>query len=629
MKTSIATVSISGNLREKLAAIAKAGFKGIEIFEQDFIADEGSPREIGNMIRDHGLEITLFQPFRDFEGLPGGLREKAFDRAKHKFDTMLELGTDLVLMCSSCHPQALGGIDRAADDFAELGAIAADRGVRVGYEALAWGRHVNDHRDAWEVVRRADHPNIGLILDSFHTLSRKIDPETIRRIPGDKIFFVQLADAPLIDMDLLYWSRHFRNMPGEGDLPVADFMRAVAATGYNDWISLEIFNDQFRGGSAEGLSRDGYRSLVALMDRVAKTEPDIAIGVPKLPDPVRVEGVAFIEFATRGREADALAGLLAAMGFVHVGDHIAKKLALWQQGDIRVVLNAEETGFADTAYTLHGTSICDIGLEVASAADTVTRAEALAATPFSQPVGPGELEIPAIRSVGGSVMHFIDAASGLADVWDVEFTGTGETATGGAGLTRIDHVAETMNYDEMLSWALFYTSIFDMGRAPMVDVIDPDGLVRSQAIRTPDGAMRITLNGAETHRTLAGSFLAESFGGAVQHVAFSTDDIFATAARMAEAGFQPLPMTGNYYDDLAARFTLSDERLAAMKAHHILYDEDATGAFYQFYGRPFAGGLFFEVVQREGGYEGYGAPNAPFRIAAQKRIIGPKGMPRL
>ncbi|WP_370313786.1 bifunctional sugar phosphate isomerase/epimerase/4-hydroxyphenylpyruvate dioxygenase family protein [Sagittula sp.] len=629
MKTSIATVSISGNLREKLAAIAKAGFKGIEIFEQDFIADEGSPREIGNMIRDHGLEITLFQPFRDFEGLPGGLREKAFDRAKHKFDTMLELGTDLVLMCSSCHPQALGGIDRAADDFAELGAIAADRGVRVGYEALAWGRHVNDHRDAWEVVRRADHPNIGLILDSFHTLSRKIDPETIRRIPGDKIFFVQLADAPLIDMDLLYWSRHFRNMPGEGDLPVADFMRAVAATGYNDWISLEIFNDQFRGGSAEGLSRDGYRSLVALMDRVAKTEPDIAIGVPKLPDPVRVEGVAFIEFATRGREAEALAGLLAAMGFVHVGDHIAKKLALWQQGDIRVVLNAEETGFADTAYTLHGTSICDIGLEVASAADTVTRAEARAATPFSQPVGPGELEIPAIRSVGGSVMHFIDAASGLADVWDVEFTGTGETATGGAGLTRIDHVAETMNYDEMLSWALFYTSIFDMGRAPMVDVIDPDGLVRSQAIRTPDGAMRITLNGAETHRTLAGSFLAESFGGAVQHVAFSTDDIFATAARMAEAGFQPLPMTGNYYDDLAARFTLSDERLAAMKAHHILYDEDATGAFYQFYGRPFAGGLFFEVVQREGGYEGYGAPNAPFRIAAQKRIIGPKGMPRL
>ncbi|MBY4612126.1 sugar phosphate isomerase/epimerase, partial [Rhizobium sp. 9T] len=84
---------------------------------------------------------------------------------------------------------------------------------------LAWGRHIHDHRDAWEIVRRADHPNIGLILDSFHTLSRKIDVNSIRSIPKEKIFIIQLADAPLIDMDLLYWSRHFRNMPGEGDLP--------------------------------------------------------------------------------------------------------------------------------------------------------------------------------------------------------------------------------------------------------------------------------------------------------------------------------------------------------------------------------------------------------------------------
>ena len=231
MKTSIATVSISGNLREKLEAIASAGFKGIEIFEQDFIADSGTPREIGDMIRDHGLEITLFQPFRDFEGLTGVARQKAFDRARYKFDTMQELGTDLILFCSSTRPDGLGGIDRAAADFQDLGEIAATYNIRVGYEALAWGRHVYDHRDAWEIVRRADHPNIGVILDSFHSLARKIDPNTIRSIPGDKIFFVQLADAPSIEMDLFYWSRHFRNMPGEGDLAVTDFMRAVMATG--------------------------------------------------------------------------------------------------------------------------------------------------------------------------------------------------------------------------------------------------------------------------------------------------------------------------------------------------------------------------------------------------------------
>lgn len=628
MKTSIATVSISGNLREKLDAIAKVGFDGIEIFEQDFIADTGTPREIGNMIRDHGLEITLFQPFRDFEGLTGDARKRAFDRARYKFDTMVELGTDLILVCSSTHPDALGGIDRAADDFRDLGQIAAERGVRVGYEALAWGRHVNDHRDAWEIVRRSDHPNIGLILDSFHTLARKIDPNTIRRIPSDKIFFVQLADAPLIDMDLLYWSRHFRNMPGEGDLAVNEFMRSVAATGYDGPISLEIFNDQFRGGHPEGLARDGYRSLVALMDDVRRTEPDVRIKTPEIPARIAVEGVEFIEFATNGEDAYALAQLLKSMGFAHAGDHISKKVALWQQGDIRIILNQETTGFASSAYITHGTTICDVGLKLDNAKATAARASALGATTFDQPVGPGELNIPAIRSVGGSVMHFIDDESGLSDVWSVEFTRSVSDAVAGAGLGKIDHVAETMNYDEMLSWSLFYTSIFDMQRTPMVDVIDPDGLVRSQAIKSRTGAARITLNGAETHRTLAGSFLAESFGGAVQHVAFATDDIFETARIMSENGFKPLPMTGNYYTDLQARFGIDADRLNMMRDLNILYDEDASGAFYQFYSKPFAGGLFFEIVQRAGEYDGYGAPNAPFRIAAQKRLMRPKGMPR-
>ncbi len=629
MKTSIATVSISGNLREKLDAIAKVGFDGIEIFEQDFIADTGTPREIGDMIRDHGLEITLFQPFRDFEGLTGDARTRAFDRAKFKFDTMVELGTDLILVCSSVHPDALGGIDRAADDFRELGQLAAERNLRVGYEALAWGRHVNDHRDAWEIVRRADHPNIGLILDSFHTLARKVDPNTTRRIPSDKIFFVQLADAPLIDMDLLYWSRHFRNMPGEGDLAVTDFMRAVAATGYDGPISLEIFNDQFRGGRPEGLARDGYRSLVALMDDVRQSEPGIKIKVPEIPDRIRVDGVEFIEFATRGEDAAALSKLLRTMGFAHVGNHISKKVALWQQGDIRIILNQETTGFAHSAYITHGTAICDVGLKVENAAATSARAAALGAVSFDQEVGPGELEIPAIRSVGGSVMHFVDDESGLSDVWSVEFTRADSEPVVGAGLRMVDHVAETMNYDEMLSWSLFYTSIFDMHRTPVVDVIDPDGLVRSQAIKAGEGAVRITLNGAETHRTLAGSFLADSFGGAVQHVAFATDDIFATARQMMEGGFEPLPMTGNYYTDLQARYGLDAARVEKMKALSILYDEDADGAFYQFYSKPFAGGLFFEIVQRIKNYDGYGAPNAPFRIAAQKRLMRPKGMPRL
>lgn len=626
MKTSIATVSISGNLREKLEAIAAAGFDGIEIFEQDFIAYDGSPRDVGRMVSDHGLEITLFQPFRDFEGLPEPLRAKAFDRAERKFDVMQELGTDLILICSSTHPNALGGIDRAASDFHELGERASKRGLRVGYEALAWGTHTNDHRDAWEIVRRADHANVGIIVDSFHTLARKIDPDTIRRIPGDKIFFVQLADAPAIEMDLLYWSRHFRNMPGEGDLKVTDFMRAVMATGYDGPISLEIFNDQFRGGPALNLALDGHRSLIALMDDVHRLEPDLALDIPKIPARVPVTGVSFIEFASRGDEADALSKQLNALGFTHVGQHRNKNVALWQQGDIRIVLNCETEGHAAHTWNVRGTTVCDIGLEVASVSNVVERATGLGAQPFAQPIGPGEMDIPAIRGLSGSVLHFFDDTTELSQVWKTEF---GATATpSGAGLSHIDHIAQTMSYDDMLSWTLFFTTLFDMSKTPMVDVIDPDGLVRSQVVESPGGAFRITLNGADSHRTLAGSFLAETFGASVQHIALGTDDIFSTIDRLVERGFSPLEIPRNYYDDLAARFDFPAGLLDQMKTRNIFYDRDAGGAFFQCYSRSFTGGMFFEIVQRDSGYSGFGAPNAPFRIAAQKRLRRGKGIPR-
>lgn len=626
MKTSIATVSVSGDLREKLDAIAAAGFDGIEIFEQDFIAFDGSPRDVGNMIRDHGLEISLFQPFRDFEGLPEPLRAKAFDRAERKFDLMQELGTDLVLVCSSCHPQALGGIDRAAADFRELGERAAKRGLRVGYEALCWGKHVNDHRDAWEIVRRADHPNIGIILDSFHTLARKTAPDSIRSIPSDKIFFVQMADAPLIDMDLLYWSRHFRNMPGEGDLDVTGFTRAVMAAGYTGPISLEIFNDHFRGSNTKQVANDGYRSLIALMDDVHRAEPGLKLDLPALPQRVKPEGVSFVEFATRGKEAETLSELLKTLGFARAATHRNKAVTLWQQGDIRLVINEETDGHAAHAYNARGTTVCDLGILVNSAQDVITRATATGAQSFSQDLDIGELDIPAIRGLGGSVMHFIDKETGLDQVWEVEFKVEDAPDLIGVGLMHIDHIAQTMSYEDMLSWTLFYTAIFDVNKSPMVDVIDPDGLVRSQVIETRDGAFRITLNGADTHRTLAGQFLADTFGASVQHIALATADIFDTAAKLAERGFAPLPISPNYYDDLAARFDFPPGLLEKMKAAHVLYDRDEKGEFFQLYSGSFAGGLFFEILQR-GSYTGFGAPNAPFRIAAQKRRLRPKGMP--
>jgi 4-hydroxyphenylpyruvate dioxygenase len=629
MLTSIATVSISGDLREKLEAIAAAGFDGVEIFENDFLAYDRSPREVGQMVADLGLTITLFQPFRDFEGLPEPQRRQAFERAERKFELMGELGTDLMLVCSSVSPLALGGIDRAAGDLRELGERAAKHKLRVGYEALAWGRHVNDHRDAWEIVRRADHANIGLILDSFHTLARGIDPNSIRAIPGDKIFIVQLADAPKIDMDLLYWSRHFRSMPGEGDLGVTDFMRAVAATGYNGPISLEIFNDQFRSGSPRTIAADGHRSLVYLMDQVRNAEPDIAIDVPVLPPRVDVHGVAFVEFAADETEAQALAGHLRQMGFRLTGRHRSKAVERFTQGEINIVINTEREGLAHSAYLTHGTSAYALGLMVDNAGATIDRAQALGAQLFSQRVGQDQLSIPAIRGVGGGVIYFLDESSPLGRVWDIEFDAVEDpTPSKDAGLKRIDHVAQTMNYEEMLTWILFYRSIFVAEKSPMVDVVDPSGLVRSQVIENETGSLRLTLNGAESHRTLAGRFIAETFGSSVQHLAFASDDIFATAAALQGNGMRSLEISRNYYVDLEARLGLPSDQLERLRAGNILYDRDTNGEFFQLYSTNVGEGFFFEIVQRTQGYAGYGAVNAPFRIAAQKRELAPLAMPR-
>lgn len=621
MKTSIATVSLSGDLEDKIAAIARAGFDGVEIFEQDFIAFDHAPREVGRMVRDAGLAVSLFQPFRDFEGLPEPFRAKAFDRALRKFDVMAELGTDLVLVCSTVSPHALGGIDRCAADLRELGERAAERGLRVGYEALAWGRFVNDHRDAWEIVRRAAHPSVGLILDSFHTLSRGLDPDSIRAIPADRIFFVQLADAPRLQMDLLSWSRHYRNMPGQGDLPVGAFVDAVRATGYDGYLSLEIFNDLFRAAASDTIAVDGRRSLIAIADRGAPA-------VEALPPRALSHGVEFVEFAVDAAAADRLAATLRTLGFRQTGLHRTKRVALWSQRGINLVINAEDQGFARAAFNTHGPTVCALCLGVEDARAVFARAEALLATPFRQDVAAGQLDIPAIRGVGGSLIYFVDRGSDLGRLWEIDFSPVAGEAGADAGLTAIDHVAQSMDYDEMLSWLLFYSTILDLAKTPGQDIADPGGLVHSVVLENPDRSLSLVLNGSQSQHTAAARFLTESFGSGVQHIAFRTQDIFATAARLAAAGLDPLPVPDNYYDDLDARFALEEGLLERLRAHDVLYDRDGEGGeFFQIFTRTFDDRFFFEIVERRG-YTGFGAANAAIRLAVQNRLSRHPAVPQ-
>ena len=610
MRTSIATVCLSGGLSEKLAAIAAAGFRGVEIFESDLLSYNGTPSDVAREMSELGLRAITFQPFRDFEGMPEPQRQRTFERAERKLDLMQELGCDSLLVCSNVSPDSLGGIDRSAADFHELGERAAKRGLRVGFEALAWGRHINDYRDAWEVVRRADHPAIGLVLDSFHTYARKTDLKPLHAIPGDRIFLVQLADAPWLEMDVLNWSRHFRCFPGQGDLPLVDFMAAVQATGYSGDLSLEIFNDQFRAGSPRSVAIDGQRSLIYLMDQLRTKCGKAASDIPQMPPRSRCLGVEFIEFAVDDRSADELARLLAGLGFRNTAHHKSKAVSRWTQGSINLVINKEKEGFAHSHYITHGPSVCAIGLMVESAAATLDRAEKLRDTPFRQKVGPGELEIQAVRGMGGSLLYFLDPSSKLSEKNGAD-----------AGLTVIDHISQSMHYEDMLSWLLFYNSLLEVQKTPQVDINDPGGVVRSQVVETTDGTLRIALNASQSTRTQSSRFLNEYFGSGVQHIAFATSDILNTAARLKANGVEVLRIPENYYDDLEARVDIDGARLKLLKENNVLYDRDDSGEYLQLYTRSFKDLFFLEVVERRG-YKGFGAINAPIRLNAQSRLAG-------
>jgi 4-hydroxyphenylpyruvate dioxygenase len=238
--------------------------------------------------------------------------------------------------------------------------------------------------------------------------------------------------------------------------------------------------------------------------------------------------------------------------------------------------------------------------------------------PFQQAVGPGELEVPAVRGVGGSLIYFIDPASKLGRVWDIEFDPTGE-ASADTGLTVVDHVSQSMHYEEMLTWLLFYSSLLILDKVPAQDVLDPGGLVKSQVVQSPDGAVRIILNASQSSRTQSSRFLSELFGSGVQHIAFETDDIFATVAKLRENGVPLLSIPENYYDDLEARTGLDGDELDRLKSLDILYDRDGTSEYFQVYTHTFEDRFFFEVVQRRN-YTGFGAANASIRLAAQTRL---------
>ena len=452
---------------------------------------------------------------------------------------------------------------------------------------------MSEYDHAWRIVAAADHPALGICLDSFHILSRGTDLGAIADIPAGKLLFLQLADAPHLSMDVLQWSRHHRCFPGQGGFDLVPFVRRVLDAGYDGPLSLEVFNDVFRQADPDRMAVDAMRSLLVLEDR---------LGLSPLPPPAALGGYAFVELGV-----DAESGteeLLQAMGFDHVGPHRTKPVQLWEHGDLRIVLN-HGAGDDDP-------EVVAIAVESADPGRSAERAEALLAPVLERRRGPGEADLAAVAAPDGTSVFF------CGDGWLGDFVPVGAAREGAPGvpIDRIDHIALAQPFDAFDEAGLFYRSVLGLEPAESQELAAPDGLVRSRAVAAPDGRVRFALNVPALASPLHGQ--AE-----LQHVAFACDDVLAAARAMRERGVPLLPIPDNYYDDLAARLDLDAALLDALRELGVLYDRSAAGELLHFYTARIGGRVFFEVVERRGAYDGYGAANSPVRMAAQRAAAAP------
>src|SRR3954463_7241346 len=596
MRRSIATVCLSGTLEEKLAAAAGAGFDGIELFEADLLGSPLAPAEVRARADALGLTIDLYQPFRDFEGVAPEQLERNLRRAEHKLDVMEALGADTMLVCSNASLAAIDDDALAAAQLRALAERAAARGLRIAYEALAWGTHVSEYDHAWRIVEAADHPALGTCLDSFHVLSRGTDLATIASIPAEKLFFLQLADAPHLVMDVLQWSRHYRCFPGQGGFDLRDFTARVLATGYAGPLSLEVFNDVFRQADPDRMAVDAMRSLL-ILEEALDAEAVRGAAPPATP---RLDGWAFVGLAVEPASAAETQRALHALGFAPTAQHRTKPVALWQQGAIRVLLNAGAP---------NAPGVVAIGVESADPQRSAARAEALLAPVLDRERGPGEADLAAVAAPDGTQVFFCRTDAGDAASWLRDFEPVAPAnGRAGAALRAIDHLALAQPFDYFDEAVLFYRSVLGLEPRESLELAAPDGLVRSRAVAAADGAIRLALNVS----------LTGGGDGGVQHVAFACSDVVAVARAMRERGVPPLEIPGNYYDDLAARTDLAPDAIATLRELGVLYDREAYGELLHLHTPVLGGRVSFEVVERRGGYDGYGAANSPVRMAAQR-----------
>lgn len=599
MRRAIATVSISGVLEDKLGAIAAAGFDAIELFDNDLIGSPLSPADVAARCADLGLEIALFQPVRDVEGVPPEQFGQVLHRLRAKLEVMGQLGVDTLLACSHAGPRAVDDLDLTAEQLHRVGELAGEHGVTVAYEALAWGRHVHRIGQAWEAVQRADHPAITLAVDTFHLLARGDDGTALTGVPGDRIGFLQIADAPLLDMNLLEWSRHFRCFPGQGTLDVTGVVAATLEAGYRGPLSLEVFSDVVRETDPLVTARDAMRSLIFLEDQLAAVIPDPGPGADHgpgrlelraAPAPARRTDSAFLELTHAG---EGTTTLLEALGFARAGKHRTKPVTWWRNGNAHVVVN-EVPGQGASAL-----GVCAPPVEAVA-----ERAAALLLPAVDTARADGEAMLPGVTSPSG--LHvFVSDSPGHDDHWQRDFERvTGEVVGTWAGL---DHVVVSVPQHQLQQEVAFFRALFALDAAAPEEFMEPHGRLRSLALRPAEGDLRIVLNVTEA--------AASPLPRGVTQVAFRCDDVAATVEALRARGVPLMQVPENYYVDLDARFDLPTGFLDELRDHQLMYDRVGGAELLHAFTEDLSTGFHVEVLERRGGYDGYGSANTFVRLA--------------
>jgi len=591
-------VSISSNYIDTFnhQIFKETVFSSIELHED----------HISNEFKDEKIEISSIIPNSNFYDL---INEKKFDKIKKKLENFEIINSkkiivDLNLLLKKDFSK--NNIDFKINQLSKL-----FLNYKLNLSFLLPSKINSNFDNILSKIISIKNPSFNLTINSKNILMDGSQPSLINQIPLSLIGHVQLTDIPKYISSEDQISNLSELLPNEGILDLKSFIKIFLKKNFKG--SISIANNNILNNRAN-LIDDANKAFVSVFDDVVSSDISLDSLNLKIPSKINLNGFEFLEFTVFGEDHASLVKMLKKLSFRKERIHKTKNVELWRQGSINILINFEKNSFAEQVYLKNGPSICDIAIKVKDAMQTIDRAKKLGIKEHSQSVSVGELKIPAIKGVDGGVIHFIDQKSNLFQLWNLDFNYLNPEPIQPSGLRSIDHISQTMKEEEMRSWLFFYLSNFNMYKTTQLDLLSSKGIIKSQAISSPEGEVRLNLNGSNNSQTIAGSFMTNKTGSSIQHIAFNTDDIFETVNILSENKFPFLQIDKKYYSQLQNKYDLNEKTINNFKKNNILYEKDEFGEFFQIYSKPIFSGFFFEIVQRKQNYKGYGESNATYRI---------------